>query len=367
MVESLKVSVITVVFNGAGTIEQTIKSVLGQTYKNIEYIIIDGDSTDGTQEIVEKYGESIACFVSEKDNGLYDAMNKGISYATGDIIGIINSDDYYAVDAVEHVVKYFEQHEVGVVYGKCVMLQRNGTRYVCGKRSLEELWYTMDPTPHPTIFVKSSVYRNYGMFDTKYKLAADYDLILRLFGRNVEFGFVDEVIAFFRNDGLSFKRENISIEETRDICRKHMHACSEPYDISARIEEQYRWACFINKITNEGGKLVELMRKYFREDIDRVYIFGAGDWGDRCCNACMEAGVLVDGFVDNDTAKWDTHLNGKRVMRPDELKELKAYVIIAIQKYEGEIKTQLERMENRELKYAGLGQLKKIYETELHI
>ncbi len=106
MVESLKVSVITVVFNGAGTIEQTIKSVLGQTYKNIEYIIIDGDSTDGTQEIVEKYGESIACFVSEKDNGLYDAMNKGISYATGDIIGIINSDDYYAVDAVEHVVNY---------------------------------------------------------------------------------------------------------------------------------------------------------------------------------------------------------------------------------------------------------------------
>lgn len=124
---SCKVSIITVVYNGAGTIEQTIKSVLGQTYKNIEYIIIDGASTDGTQQIVEKYVDKIAYYVSEKDEGLYYAMNKGIGKATGEIIGIINSDDWYDINAVKNIVGLFSKKDAEVVYGNTIVVAEDGT------------------------------------------------------------------------------------------------------------------------------------------------------------------------------------------------------------------------------------------------
>lgn len=109
MNENYKVSIITVVYNGAKTIEQTIQSVLNQTYENIEYIVIDGASNDGTQALVEKYVDNISYYISEKDNGLYYAMNKGIRKATGDIIGIINSDDWYGENAIKDIVDHFRE------------------------------------------------------------------------------------------------------------------------------------------------------------------------------------------------------------------------------------------------------------------
>ena len=152
-----KVSVITVVYNSVDTIEQTIQSVLNQTYKNIEYIIIDGLSTDGTQKIIEQYLDCIAYFISEKDNGIYDAMNKGIRKASGDIIGIINSDDWYAEDAVENIVDCFKQNDVGLVYGNIIDVFQNGEQKERLKEPLENMWHQMS-VPHPSTFIKRSRY-----------------------------------------------------------------------------------------------------------------------------------------------------------------------------------------------------------------
>ena len=139
----MKVSIITVVFNGIRTIEQTIKSVLNQSYKNIEYIIIDGGSTDGTLDIIRKYENYLSYIISEPDHGIYDAMNKGIQKSTGDIVGIINSDDWYEVNTVSQVVERFESFAVDLVYGDINFIGKNGEIIRSENYSLEEIWYKM--------------------------------------------------------------------------------------------------------------------------------------------------------------------------------------------------------------------------------
>lgn len=152
MCDEMKVSVITVTYNTTETIEQTITSVLEQSYKNIEYIIVDGMSTDGTWEKICKYKDQIHKIIHEKDKGLYDAMNKGISLATGDIIGIINGDDWYETDSVENVVNAFHKN-IDVIYGNMRMIGCEGiAEQICDYVDIRDIWYSM--IPHPTVFVR---------------------------------------------------------------------------------------------------------------------------------------------------------------------------------------------------------------------
>lgn len=204
MVSELKVSIITVVYNGVKHLEQTIKSVLNQTYANIEYIIIDGGSTDGTINIIKKYESNIAHWVSEPDSGIYDAMNKGIKMATGELIGIINSDDWYEPYAVEEIVMAYKDNTV------CYGLMR----HISNDEILEI--YAPAPClipkkmiPHSTCFVPSNIYRKYGLFDLQYKSCADYHLILRLYKAGVKFEFIEKVIANFRFGGYSWKTSSL--------------------------------------------------------------------------------------------------------------------------------------------------------------
>ena len=183
----MKISIVTVSYNSEKTIEQTIQSVIGQTYKNIEYIIIDGGSNDSTINIIEKYRNKVECFVSEPDEGIYNAMNKGIRMASGDIIGIINSDDWYDRNTVEKAVEYFNKNEIDVLYGDCVYLYEDGKRVRNMKFPLEAMWYLM-ATPHPTVFVKKKVYQKYGIFNESYQMAADYELLLRFYSAGLRFG-----------------------------------------------------------------------------------------------------------------------------------------------------------------------------------
>ena len=200
--EGIKVSIITVTYNGVKTIEQTIQSVLRQTYKNIEYILIDGLSTDGTQQIIEQYIDNIDYFVSEKDEGLYYAMNKGLKRATGDIIGIINCDDWLVEDAVASVVDYFERHDVDLTYGNIVCVTEQGEEKLLIPDSLDKIWYRM-VVPHPSVFIKKEIYERFGCFNTKYKLSSDYELMLRLYNKGIHFGYINEKITYFRMGGLS--------------------------------------------------------------------------------------------------------------------------------------------------------------------
>jgi len=180
----LKVSIITVVFNARDFIESAIKSVLNQTYKNIEYIIIDGGSTDGTLRVIEKYKDKIAKFISEKDQGIFDGMNKGIKLANGDIVGILNSDDLYASDdIIEKVVKTFKTENCDCLWGDLVYVKRKDTnkitRYWKSSEYKKGKFRNGWMPSHPTFFVKREIYEKYGNFRLDLPIAADYEIMLR--------------------------------------------------------------------------------------------------------------------------------------------------------------------------------------------
>jgi glycosyltransferase involved in cell wall biosynthesis len=180
----LKISVITVTYNSAETVEQTILSVLGQTHQDVEYIIIDGGSTDDTLSIINRYGNRISKVVSEKDNGLYDALNKGIALASGEVIGILHSDDFYTrKDILQSYAQIFLKEEPDAVYSDLYYVHKTNTdkiirKWKSGSYRHGSFLYGWMP-PHPTLFVRRRIYSRYGGFNLQLKSAADYELMLR--------------------------------------------------------------------------------------------------------------------------------------------------------------------------------------------
>lgn len=209
-----KVSIITPCLNSGATIEQTIKSVLHQTYPVIEYIIVDGKSTDNTVDIIRKYLPEFRGrmrYISEKDSGIYSAMNKGIKMSAGTLIGIINSDDYYEDDAVENIVRHMTDDKYQVVYGYCRLIKNNSIMGILKNRH-EALVQRM--IPHPTCFVTRQVYRDFGLFLTVFEIAGDYELMFRLYhSGTVEFIQVKEIIANFRVGGACFNSKRVRLED----------------------------------------------------------------------------------------------------------------------------------------------------------
>jgi glycosyltransferase involved in cell wall biosynthesis len=201
-----KVSIITVCFNSAKTIRDTIESVINQTYDNIEYIIIDGGSTDGTLDIIREYEPYIAKWVSEPDNGIYDAMNKGIKMATGDIIGIINSDDWYALDCISSIVHTFiTDPKIDVVHGNIVICDEDGIMlyHIKSEVDIKKDLYKRMTVFHPTMFTKKAIYETEGLYHDKYLIAADYDLLFRVVRENYRIKNLDKELAFMRLGGIS--------------------------------------------------------------------------------------------------------------------------------------------------------------------
>ncbi len=205
----MKISIITPVFNRADTVEDCIRSVLNQRYNDIEYIIVDGGSTDGTLEVINKYRERISKIISEPDNGIYDAMNKGIKNSTGDVIGFLNSDDIYADEnVISDVMKIFKNKNVDSVYGDLVYVDKYDTSKIIRmwksgeykKGSFKKGWMP----PHPTFFVKREVYEKFGCFNLNFKIAADYELMLRFLEKNnISTFYLDRVLVKMRWGGNS--------------------------------------------------------------------------------------------------------------------------------------------------------------------
>ncbi len=180
----MKVSIITVCFNSEKTIEATILSVFNQSYHNIEYIIVDGNSTDKTIAIISKHGTKISSWISEYDKGLYHAMNKGICMSSGDLIGILNSDDIFVSNSViDKIVGFHKNYDIDASIGNVIQYNAKGDlmRVYSSKNWLpNKLRFGYMP-PHPSIFFKRELFENFGMYDIGFDIAADYELIIRFF------------------------------------------------------------------------------------------------------------------------------------------------------------------------------------------
>jgi len=195
------ISIITVVYNGVKTIEQTIQSVIQQPYQNKEYIIIDGGSTDGTVELIKKYESYLSYWVSERDNGIFDAMNKGIGQAKGELIGIINADDWYEENIFTTIADRFRETGSDHVIHGIIRNFLDEEFYSIIGNSIRRLRYNM--IQHPTCFIPTKIYKTFGNYDIKFKHSADYDLILRYVNLGVKFSFIEKPIVNFRLGGNS--------------------------------------------------------------------------------------------------------------------------------------------------------------------
>lgn len=347
----MKVSIITVCLNSAATIEQTIQSVLGQTWKNIEYIIIDGQSTDGTLEIIDRYRDKITTCISEKDQGLYDAMNKGISVATGDIIGILNSDDWYAKDTVEKVVDAFQEEKADLVYGAMEIVHPGGYMSRVKNDALEYMLYRC-VIPHPTVFVRRNVYLEVGVFDLEYKVLADYDLLMRMYLHHVKICQLPVVLTYFRKGGFSAEHATQCTEEMRSIAR---HYAQQRQDVKTleKIDEYYQKRI---KRAQAQDMAQELLSKHRPETAamlqeclngnKKIKIFGAGSVGTECFYFLREMGMEVECFLDNDESKCHEQFLEKPVQTCNSIEssDEEQYIVIAVVSYQEEIMKQLEDM-----------------------
>lgn len=205
----MKVTIITVVYNGEKYIKDCIESVLAQDYEDLEYIVIDGASTDNTRSIIQSYKEQIHCFISEQDKGMYDALNKGIALATGDVIGILNADDMLAVPTIiTDVAKCFTNRNIAGVYGNLNYVTADDPTHVIRKwksgsymkKDIELGWMPA----HPTLYLKKELFELYGNYSLDFGTAADYELMIRfLYRYNVEAVHLDKLMVKMRIGGMS--------------------------------------------------------------------------------------------------------------------------------------------------------------------
>jgi glycosyltransferase involved in cell wall biosynthesis len=254
------VSIITVTYNAQHDLEQTMQSVFSQSYPNIEYILVDGGSTDGTIEIIKKQESRLALWISEKDKGIYDAMNKGIQRATGELIGMINAGDYYEPNAIRYMVDaWLQNKEPGIFHGNIHLLNEDGTLFKLKKPNPDlSRFYRGMSLYHPTLFVHRSVYAKNGLYDLDFSIAADFDFILRNYLAGTKFYYRDKVIANFKQGGYSVRNKRKANLECRDILYKNNYKKEIVEPVFKKWESIYRK----QKLLDAGYALI---RKLFSD------------------------------------------------------------------------------------------------------
>jgi glycosyltransferase involved in cell wall biosynthesis len=225
----MKITIITACLNAHETLESCFASVVAQRNVEIEHILIDGGSTDGTLDVIDKYSDHIARVVSGPDNGIYDAMNKGLRLATGDVIGILNADDMYFNEyCLQTVVDEFERSQAASVFGDLVYIRPDNldrvVRYYRSNHfSINHFARGWMPA-HPTFFVKRACYERYGLFKTDYRIAADYELLVRFLAKhNVSYSYIPKVLVKMRTGGVSTR----SLVSNYILNREIVRACRE--------------------------------------------------------------------------------------------------------------------------------------------
>lgn len=241
-------SVITVVFNNANYISEAIDSVLNTNRKDVQYVIIDGASTDGTVDIIKSYGDKVSKFVSEPDEGLYDAMNKGVGLSDGEYIAFINADDYYVDGELGKVIKELYEKKPDVLYADLDYIDNERTVKRCWRpglfraENLSDLWIP----PHPTTFMTRELFTSAGGFNLSYRLAADYDLMLRVLSMSKKVHYLDTVLVKMRLGGETNISWSNIYEQNLEIARSYKS-----------IFRRYPLLQFLLKVLN---RLVQMIR-----------------------------------------------------------------------------------------------------------
>ena len=221
----MKISVITATYNSCSTVRDAIESVLSQTWPDVEYIVIDGGSRDGTVDILNEYRHRFAYFISEPDKGIYDALNKGIRAATGDVIGFLHSDDLFEnTEVLATIARTFAERDVDAVYGDLLYVSSNDPNrtiryWRSGEFKPNSLLRGWMP-PHPTFYVKRSLYEAAGFFDTSFRISADYESVLRFVGKHgAKLAYIDQVLVRMRLGGASNRSLANIVRKSREDLR----------------------------------------------------------------------------------------------------------------------------------------------------
>lgn len=341
-----KVSIITVCYNAEETIEKTIKSVLEQSYSNIEYIIIDGGSTDKTLEKInkyflcanfyKKYPEKELKYISEKDNGIYNAMNKGIKMATGDLIGIINADDWYEKDAIKRIVEEStSMHGLYIIHGNLACESFLGTFDIIKPNNIAiDIWKEM-PVCHPTCFVSKEVYEKVGYFDESLKIAADYEFVMRCVLEKVRFQYINYTIATFSYGGISTTEHLLLEKENLEILMRYIERCPDIKSVYERRLYRFKIAALKEMVPSQLKKILHCKS---------CVIFGHGVFGTLIGGLCAKSEIKVDYYVDNNMS---SNSNIDLICSPEKLKNYRGVVVIAVKNNIKEIVEQIATYGNK--------------------
>ncbi|WP_270576126.1 glycosyltransferase family 2 protein [Bacteroides cellulosilyticus] len=253
---SLKVSIITSCYNREITIQSAIESVLSQDYPYIEYIIVDGASKDSSMSIINKYSDRIATVICEPDRGMYEAINKGIRVATGDIIGLLHSDDFfYAKDTISQIVAEYEKTNADLIYGNGLFVDFNNTslvvrNWISGaytKSKVRRGWLPL----HPTVYIRRECFSKWGLYDESFKIAADSDFLVRyLYETNIKVAYLNEYIVRMRMGGLSTDRKRMKQKWREDLKLYRSHGFNPYWALGLKITSkipQFIQAKFMNR------------------------------------------------------------------------------------------------------------------------
>ncbi len=347
----MKISVITVSLNMVDTIERTIKSVISQECDELEYIVIDGGSDDGTVDIIRKYEAYISYWCSGSDNGIYDAMNKGLTVATGDIVAFLNSDDWYEENALKTVTAQFNQ-ETDVLCGQVKAYKKGQLIGIEPNRKIpcEELFLGMCYC-HQAIFARRRVFEQYGYFDTRYRIAADYDWFLNLYVNGIRIKVVDFILADYNKAGISNKQLKIVFREFYEIGRKALSQYKHMSEDEKRIcifrqRENYKsnMAYAVMNAVLESACSDEQKELEKQLSGKRYIIFGTGIRGEKLVKLLLKCHVDIQYAWDNNEKLWGTKWNSLFVDKPCRENVKNSMIIVTSAKFKQEMVMQLKNM-----------------------
>ncbi len=353
-----KVSIITVCKNAEKTIRQTIESVINQTWRNIEYIVVDGASSDRTLSIIREYSDKISVLISEPDEGMYYALNKAIKKASGDIVGIINSDDWYEKNALERVINAFDINNVDVVYGHYYIMHDESVKMLAKNEPLDTIWHGM-PMGHPTVFIKRDIYEKYGCFDTSYRIVADHELMLRFYSHGVRFCEIDSVLANFRLSGVSTHNRRAVIKEAAGLMIKYADESPDPSLEKEKIVSELKKEIENSYLMEPSTAVVEQIKSLF-EPNEVLSVFGVGYWGGFVAGLLLKCGYKIDCFWDNNSDNRGKCFLGSTVKSPREMQDYKGTVIISPEKYLEDIQKQIREVCSNEIRIITLSDIRHI-------